>query len=489
MDKLVIEEKKQSIGVNLSFNLFLSLSNILFPIIIFPYVSRVLGPEGIGKVQFVSSFVQYFILIAALGIPVYGIREVSKLSNDVIGLKKIFTTLLSFNIITSISLFMIYTIIIVCVPSLYADFNFYLIAGISLLLSFSSIDWFFSGIQKFKLIALRSFFVKIVFLVVLFLAVRNREDTLPYLFVVIGASLLNNVYNIFSARHFFDLNLINRADFRVHLKPLLFIFSSVVIASVYSALDTILLGFIKGFKDVGLYSASSRLVKVGIPILTALSTVLLPQLTQSFRDKDNERIQKLLNRGLSYVLLLGIPISVGLIALSSDIIVFFSGNEFLEASLTLKIMAPVALIIGVSTVWVVLILSPNSKDKEGVFSVAAGLIISVILNFLLIPKYGHVGAAISNLFSEFTVMCFFMYFASKVFMYKFDWRLFFTCLIISSLFFPIVYFIKMLSLNIIVTLLICLFSCILFYLIAILLFVKNEFLEESVLTIRQKINI
>ena len=489
MEVLDTKEKRHSLGVNLSFNLFLSLSNILFPIITFPYVSRVLGPEGIGKVQFVISFTQYFILIAALGTPVYGIREVSKLSHDVVGLKKIFTTLLSLNIVTSVVLFIIFIIIIVCVPTLCIDFKFYLIAGINILLSFSSIDWFFSGIEKFKLIALRSLFVKVLFLVILFLVVRDRADIFPYLFVVVGASLLNNVYNIFSARKYFDLSLISKVDFRVHLKPLLFIFSSIVIASVYSALDTVLLGFIKGFKDVGYYSAASRLVKVGIPILTALSTVLLPQLTQSFRDKDNERIHKLLNKGLSYVILLGIPISVGFIALSSDIIVFFSGNEFLEASLTLKIMAPVALIIGISTVWVVLILSPNSKDKEGVFSVSAGLLISLILNLVLIPKYGHVGAAISNLFSEFSVMCFFMYFASKVFKYKFDWKLFFTCLFISLMFFPIIYCVKLILSNGILVLLTCILICASFYLTMALLFIKNEFIADSMLTIRHKINI
>lgn len=488
MDVLENKEKKHSLGVNLSFNLILSLSTILFPIIIFPYVSRVLGPEGVGKVQFVISFTQYFILIAALGTPVYGIREVSKISHDPVGLKKIFTILLSLNIITSVVLCILFIIIILCVPTLRVDLKFYLISGINILLSFSSIDWFFSGIQKFKVIALRSLIVKVIFLLILFLLVRDRADILPYLFVVVGASLLNNVYNIFSARKYFDLSLINKSDFNVHLKPLLFIFSSIVIASVYSALDTVLLGFIKGYTDVGYYSAASRLVKAGIPILTALSSVLLPQLTQSFRNKESERINELINKGFSYVVLLGIPITVGLIALSSEIIVFFSGNEFFEASLTLKIMAPVALIIGISTVWLVLILSPNSKDKEGVISASAGLIMSLVLNSILIPKYGHVGAAISNLFSEFAVMCFFIYFASKVIKYKFDWKFFFQCLFVSLMFFPIIYCVKLSALTGVMVLLVCILACAFFYITTALFFVKNKLIADSILTIKQKIN-
>lgn len=489
MEKLVEENNKESIGVNLSFNLFLSLSNILFPIVTFPYVSRILGPEGIGKVQFVNSFAQYFILIAALGIPVYGIREVSKLSGDIIGLKKLFTTLLVLNIITSFFFLAVFTIIVYCVPSLYENLKFYFVGGIGLLFSFSNIDWFFSGLQKFKLIALRSFFVKVFFLILLFVTVNDKQDTFPYLIILTGSSILNNIYNIFSARNYFKLSLIDRSDFFIHLKPLIFIFSSIVISSVYSSLDTIILGFIKGFKDVGYYSAASRLVKVGIPILTALSTVLLPKIAQTFRDKDDVKTQKLLSQGLSYVILIGIPIAIGLIALSKEIVLFFSGLEFIEASLTLQIMAPTTLIIGFSTVWVVLILSPNSKDKEGAITVSIGLVISIILNFLLIPIYGHIGAAVSNLISELGVMLCFMYFASSIFTYTFDWKFFVTCLSISLFFFPIVYCIQIFELNNLLTMLLSIFSCIIFYFSGTIILAKNDFLDESIIELRKKIKL
>lgn len=149
-------------------------------------------------------------------------------------------------------------------------------------------------------------------------------------------------------------------------------------------------------------------------------------------------------------------------------------------------MAPTTLIIGFSTVWVVLILSPNSKDKEGAITVSLGLVISIILNFLLIPIYGHIGAAVSNLISELGVMLCFMYFASSIFTYTFDWKFFVTCILISLFFFPIVYFIKILELNNLLTMLLSILSCIFFYFSGTIILAKNDFLDESIIALRKK---
>ncbi|MFA6086656.1 flippase [Mucilaginibacter sp.] len=480
----------KSVKKNFFYNLMLTVSNILFPAITFPYASRVLGPEGIGKVQFVSSFVQYFIFLAALGIPVYGIREVAKVKNQPIELRKLFTTLLILNLCTSVLFCIIYGCGIIVIPMLYADKAFYAVAILMLALSFCNIDWFFSGLEQFKFIAIRSLIVKILFLVVLLFLVKNKSDAIYYLWVTVGASILNNIWNIFSAKSYFDPQLFNWTYIKPHLKPLFYIFSTVIAASIYASLDTIFLGFYKGFKDVGYYSSASRINKITIPFLTSLSTVMMPQIAHAFKENDFEQVKSLSKKSFDFIFLLGIPMTVGLIVLAPELIILFSGHEFTPAIISMQIMAPVVLIIGLSTIWAVQILTPASRDKENSISVVIGLGLSLILNFSLIPKFGYIGATISNLLAEFCVMCGFAYFASKVVKIDFNYKLIIKTLIISLLFIPVIYFLRSFLKN--QEIKVCLIGvpiCSILYLSIQMFVLKNALLVNHLQTFKKRVNL
>lgn len=479
-----------SIKKNFLFNLMLTLSNVLFPILTFPYVSRVLGPDGIGKVQFVSSFIQYFIFLAALGVPIYGIREVAKVRNNQIRLKKIFSTLLLLNIFTTFFILIVYLSLVFFVHSLYVDIEFYMVAALMLLMSFCSIDWFFSGIEEFKFIAVRSIVIKVIFLVILFLVVQKKSDVLPYLGVTIGGTILSNVWNLFAARKYINFKSVKKEDFKRHLKPLFYIFSTVVAASIYSSLDVIILGFLKGFKDVGYYTSGTKISKMCLPFLTAMSVVIMPQIAEAFREKNEERIKYLLKESLDFIVLLGIPMTVGLIALAPEIILIFSGDQFIPSILTMQINAPILLIIGISTICSVQILTPAEKDRENTMAVIFGLFVSVVLNIILIPQFGYLGATISNLLAELTVMSFFVFFAFKVIQLNFDKKLFVRTLIISVFFLPIVYFLRnFIEKKNIIIILFSIALCGFWYAFFQIIVFKEQFMLKHIATIRQKIKI
>lgn len=482
--------KVNSIKKNFFFNLIFTLSNVVFPILTFPYVSRILGPDGIGKVQFVSSFVQYFVFLAALGIPVYGIREVAKARDNIVELKKIFSTLLLLNIFTTFFVFIIYLGIVFFVPDLRGDIVFYNVAAIMLLLGFSNIDWFFSGIERFKFIAVRSIVVKVLFLILLYLIVQKKTDVLSYLWIVIGGTVANNIWNLFSARKYFDFKIVKKDDFQKHLKPLFYIFSTVIAVSIYSSLDVIILGFLKGFKDVGYYTSGSKISRMCLPFLTAMSVVLMPQIAQAFREKNEERISFLLKDSFEFIILLGVPMVVGLIALAPEIILIFSGYQFTPSILTMQINAPSVLIIGISTTCSVQILTPAAKDKENIIAVIFGLIVSVVLNFILIPQFGYLGATISNLLAELTVMSFFIFFAFRVIQFNFDTKLFLSCLFISLFFLPIIYLLRnFISTNKVIVAIFGVIFCGLWYAFFQIFVFKNQFSIKHINIIKEKYNL
>lgn len=427
---------------NFFYNLVFTFSTILFPIVTFPYAARVLGPLGIGKVQFISTFAQYFVLIALLGVPIYGIREVAKRKHNQFALRKLFTELVFLNFCWSLILLFLYALIVSLVPSMRIDWNFYAVAALSLFFGFSNIDWFFSGLEKFRFIAMRSFIVKLLAVIFLFIIVKTKADALNYLWILIGSIVLSNCWNIVSAWQFVDFKKLSKKGMLTHFKPLIYIFSTSAAISVYAVSDFLILGFLKGYSDVGYYTAATKINKVTIPILTTLGTVLIPRISKAFRIENFDEINKLVQSSLEFVVLLGIPMSIGLIALAPELIVVFSGTEFRPSISTMQLFAPIVFIIGLSNVWGIQVLTPAGKDKQVTFSVVLGLIVSLSLNFTLIPRYSYFGAAISNLLAELVVMLAFTYFAKKLIPLTFNIKTTLQTLAVSILFFPLTYLIR-----------------------------------------------
>jgi O-antigen/teichoic acid export membrane protein len=475
-----------AINRNFIYNLLLTVSNILFPIISFPYASRILGPAGIGKVQFVNTYVQYFILIAALGIPIYGIREIAKTRGKEDALKKVFSELLVINMITCVLLALLYFGSIILIPSLKLDLKYYIVGGLMLITSFSNVDWFFSGLEKFRLIAVRSIIIKLLSMLGLIIFVRKESDDFNYLLVLIGVTILTNLWNIWSAKKYFSTRDLNIQAVRKHLVPMFYIFSTVAAISVYSLLDTILLGFYKNLEAVGYYAASTRINKIFIPVLTSLGTVLIPQITTAFKNEDAPLIKTLTRNSMDFVIMLGIPITIGIIVLAPEILALFSGPKFMPALPSVRLFAPVVLIIGLSNVFAIQILTPAGKDKQVTFSVFIGLGISLLLNFLLIPKYSYLGATLANLLTEVVVMAAFAYFASKVININYNWSFIIKTVIAALTFFPIVEVIRVFLSNTILVVLSAAIVCSGLYALIQYFLIKNEMILEMVYGVKKK---
>ena len=459
---------------NYVFNLVLTLSNILFPIITIPYVSRILGPVGIGKTQFIYSISQYFVLIAALGIPVYGTREIAKVKSNKLELSHLFTSIVIINLFTVILVSIIFYLMITTIDSFQAERKLFLISSTLIFFSFANIDWFYAGIEKYKYITIRSIFVKIVFAVLLFYYVKNEDDLLYYMIILVGSSVLNNLLNIILSRQYINLNKLSILQLFKHIKPLVLIFSSIFFASVYSTIDTFLLGFLKGYKDVGFYSASSRITKMTIPILTSMSAVLLPMLSVAIKEHDYNKIQVISRKSIDFVLLVAMPITVGLFFLSPELIRLFYGESFEPAILSLKIMSPIVLIIGLSTVFAVQILTPASLDSEVAKSVIIGLFFSLALNFILIPIIGFIGASISNITAEALVMFLFFNQTKKVTNKIINLTISFKYFLITLFFFPIIYFFRIVLDQNLFVVIFSIITCTFYYILVQFIFIKNE---------------
>jgi O-antigen/teichoic acid export membrane protein len=411
-----------SIRKNFFYNIILSVTQVIFPLITFSYVARVIEPVGIGTVSFVESVCRYAILMAALGVPVYGIREVAKLKDDKEKLSKLCSELLIIHFIATFFISLIYLVTVLSVAKLNHNLDYYLLG---LLMVFSNIfimEWYFQGIGDFKFITLRTLIVRIVTTFSVFFLVNKTNDGINFFLLTVITNIINGIINFWHAKK--SLNLIfsfNFKSLKKHLLPLLFIFSSTISISIYVLLDTIMLGFLADEKAVGFYSMALKISKVPMLFVGALGLVLIPQLSSSFHQNDLENFKILILKSLNFVITFSFPVIFFVLGISNELLHAFAGERFLGAAVTLKILSVVVLLIGLSNVFGLQILTPMGKDKFLTFSVLLGTITSVSLNFILIPLYQERGAAITNIITELVVTGATLYFASKFIKLDFDY--------------------------------------------------------------------
>ena len=404
-----------SLKRNIAYNTILTVSNVAFPIITTPYVSRILGVENIGIINFATTYASYFALFAALGIPIYGIREIAKQNNNLEGRCKIFSELFIINCLSTIIIFLIYLVTIFSISTFYKERYFLLIVGISVLFVPLNTDWFFSGREKFKFVTIRSLAAKILSLCGLFIFVRTREDIISYLVLTLFANLSSQIWNFgYMIRKEIKFRFKN-LSIKKHLKSILILFASNIAISIYAMLNTLMLGFMSDYTQVGYYTSAIKISKLILPLVTSMSPVMIARINTLKGEPNNrEQIVKLLNRSFGVMMLLAVPATIGLIVIAPRFVPFFFGLEFMRAIPSLQILSSLILIIGTNNFFASQILLGMGFDKKVLFVVSLGTISSFCLNILLIGPYGSVGSSVASVIAEIIVTIAAILFVVKV---------------------------------------------------------------------------
>jgi O-antigen/teichoic acid export membrane protein len=395
--------KLKSIKVNYIFNTILTLSNFLFPLITFPYVARILGPEGLGKFNYAFTVAAYFIMIAQVGIPVYGIKEISKVRENKQTLSKVFSELFTINTIMTLITVTMYSSLFLFSTKMQDEKALFLVAGISVFLSLFSIDWLYSGLEEYKFIAIRSISVKIVSVIMLFVLVHDRNDYIIYAIITVLATVLTNVLNVFAARRKIRFSIKN-LDLRKHRKPIITLSLAGLIGSIYANLDIILLGNLAGDKYVGLYSTGRKITGIMIAIIGSLGTVLVPRLSFYLDKNMKEEYNQLAQKSLNFIYFLSFPSIIYIIFMAKDILDFFGGEEFSIASISLKILAFQVLATSLATFYGFQVVLAHNDEKTMVKANFVGAIVNLVLNLILIKTLFHNATSISIVLSEATVV-------------------------------------------------------------------------------------
>lgn len=400
--------KERSLFKNYIFNLIKTLNGILFPIITFTYSARILGVDGIGRVNFAKSFVSYFTMIAMLGMNYYGTREAAKRRNDREALSRFCMEMLLINGSTTLLAYALLGIAMISVPMLRGYETLLLICSAAIVLQGMGMEWLYQAMEEYRYIAVRSMLFQIGALIAMFLFVRDESDVIPYAVVTLAASSGSYILNFINARKYIRFDPHVRHEVKKHLKPLLWLFAMAVSIELYTVLDTTMLGFIKGDTAVGLYTAAIKVERMVNTVINTVGVVLIPRLSFYIGQSEGGKVRDLVDKAYNYVFMLSIPAAIGLFMLSDEIILLFSGSAFAAAAKTMRILTPIVILIPFSVATNQQTFVPMKKENLILLSTSVGAVVNFTLNMLLIPRYAENGAAAATVIAEamVAIVCF-----------------------------------------------------------------------------------
>ena len=396
--------KAKSVKLNFIMNMVLTMSNFIFPLITFPYVSRILLPIGTGKVAFATSIVTYFSMFAQLGIPTYGIRVCAQVRDDKEKLSRTVQELLGISIWTTVAAYLLFFIGLWTVPRMRADKTLFLIVSTMILFNSIGMEWLYKGLEEYSYITIRSIIVKIISVGAMFLLVKSKEDYVIYGGISIFASSASNVLNFMNAHKYVSLRPTGKYNFRQHMKPIMIFFAMSCATTVYTNLDTVMLGFIKTDEDVGYYNAAVKIKGILVSIITSLGTVLLPRASYYIEHNLKREFEKITKKAINFVCVAALPMMVYFILYAREGIYFLSGDTYGGSVLPMQILMPTLFFIGLTNIMGIQVMVPLGKEKWVLYSVTLGAVVDMLINVVLIPGMASSGAAIGTLIAEAAVL-------------------------------------------------------------------------------------
>ena len=397
--------KHRSLALNAFLNSLRSIFNILFPLITFPYVSRKLSVSGIGIYNFSNSIVSYFLLIAALGISTYAIREGAKYRDNTKKITQFASEIFTINIWSTVIAYILLFLSLIIFQKLRNYSLCILIFSLQIFFTTIGTEWIYQIYEDYTYITIRSIIFQILSIILLFVFVKKTQDYLNYAAITVFSAVGSNILNFVHARKYCHIHIILIFNWKKHIVPILVLFAAGIANMIYVNSDITLLGLMKNNYIVGIYSVSSKIYSLVKTLISALLIVTIPRLALLLGKKRIKEYKNILAKLTNTLVVLALPASVGLFMLAKEVILIISGSNYLRAISSLQVLC-FAYIFSILA-WILsdCVLIPAKREKKVLVSMTASAILNIFLNIVLIPFWDENATAISTVLAE---MCMFI---------------------------------------------------------------------------------
>lgn len=405
--------KEKSLAKNYLFNILKTTMGILFPLITFPYATRVLGVESIGKINYATSIVSYFLLLSMLGLQTYAIREGAGYREDENALNKFGTEMFLINSFLTVFAYAAFFVCLLLVPK-FSEYRMLLvISSITIVFNTMGFNWLYNVFEEYAYITVRAILFQLISLAALFLLVKRAEDYYIYAAITVFASAGSNVCNFVRMRRYMRLFPGGKYELKKHMKPIITIFGMSVAGTIYQDSDITIIGYMKGDAAVGLYSAAVKIMYVLTNMISSLGAVILPRMAYYIKSGRKNQFDKLTGQTIQFVLMLTFPIAAGVFLLSKDILLLVCGQEFADAYPALEILAFNIILSPLNGVVVNQLFITMGKEKTSLKVMIISCLFNIVTNILLIPLAGYEVAAVTTISSEMIVLVLFIWYSYR----------------------------------------------------------------------------
>ena len=396
--------KKKSLGINALLNGLRSALNLIFPLITFPYVSRVLSVDGMGIYNFANTYVNYFVLIAGLGITTYAVREGAKYRDNKEKIGTFASEVFTINIVSTIVAYVLLLASLLVFKNLHNYVSTILVFSLQILFTTVGTEWIYTIYEDYSYITVRSIIFKILSIILLFIFVRTPNDYVWYAGITVFAGVGSNILNWIHAKSFINIRLVKKNNWQYHLKPILVIFASTVATTIYVSSDTTILGLLKNDYAVGIYSVAVKIYGIAAGLIGGLLVVTVPRLAMLFGKKKFKEYNNVLSQVINMISVLVTPAAIGLIMLSKEVVLVIAGKKYLDSILSLQIITVAFIFSNFSTIFNQCVLIPAKRENASLRNNVITGVVNVVLNFLLIPLMSYDGTALSTVIAELMIM-------------------------------------------------------------------------------------
>lgn len=416
---------KPSLAKNSMFNVAYQLVLVLVPLMGSMYVSRVVLPDALGEVSVANNLVSYFVALAPLGIPAYGVREIAKAGDDKNARSVVFSELLIINFASTVVFLVAYAICVVImfeavVPELYIIFGSLIVANTL------NVEWLFQGMERYDFISIRGTVVRTACLLLTILLVKSPSDVLIYAAITCLGTFANYIVNILCLRKSVDFTL-KGLSFGRHMRPVATFAGTNVLFSLYTKIDVTMMGFLCTSSIVAYYTYAYNAEEIAKTLCVAITNVYLPRLSYEFKN-DAKEFSRLVQQSMDLNLFIALPMSFGVFILAPRVVVTLFGDAFAPATLTLRLFSFLILAKSIGNViYQTSIATGNEKYQLGAYT--CGVAVNTALNAALIPVFAQNGAVIATVATEIALDLVLWVFMKRYLRFRFTVRFILSMLI------------------------------------------------------------
>lgn len=392
-----------SIRSNFLYKALLTISTYVVSFVTFPYISRVLGVERVGLVNFVDNTVSYFMLFAALGVALLGTREIAMARNNIEERSRVFCSVLGLNLLFTVVTLVVYGVVVLSVERFAENMSLFWVGATKILFTTFLVEWLFTGLESFRYITLRSLAIKLLYVVAIFCFVRSSDDYFLYFVMTVMTVVANALINIFYARNFVRFNWRYLFDIGRYFRENITLGVYSIMTSMYITFNVMYLGLVADNVQVGYYTTAFKLYTIMMGLFSSYTSVMMPRMSALLAEGDDASFRSSIRTSFDGMMRFIVPMTLSAMVLAPEIIDVISGLGFEGAVQPMRIIMPAAIAVGVAQVLAIQVLMPLRREGVLLFASIVGAVVGLTINLTLVSSLQSVGSAVVLLISEVVV--------------------------------------------------------------------------------------